>query len=166
MDSKDADSSDASFGDFMGGIEEHVLNLIKETNKAPKDAWEAWTAFAAAIKWSEPWIIGLVCFHITCLLLTIVFRKRSNVQGVLFLVLCALVFLAEKINSACSQRWQAFATQNYFDNRGVFASVMFAGPLLGIATIILVSYPMQCTYGCTNVSDSLFHSFAMDRSIY
>ena len=135
----ETDSSESSsFGDFMGDIEQQVLNLIKETNQAPKDAWEAWTAFAAAIKWSEPWIIGLVCFHIVCLLLTIVFRKRSNVQGVLFLVLCALVFLAEKINSACSLRWQAFATQNYFDNRGVFASVMFAGPLLGIATIILV----------------------------
>ena len=49
-----------------------------------------------------------------------------------------LVSLAEPLNTLAAQRWRSFATQNYFDKRGVFASVLFCGPLLLIAFVILV----------------------------
>ena len=130
----------SAFADFMGGVEQHVLNLVKETNKAPKDAWDSWRAFAAAIQWTEPWIIVLLSFHVICLGLAFFTRKLAGFQCVMFLIICTLVFLAEKINTICSQRWQEFTTQNYFDKNGVFASTMFSGPLLAIATIILVRY--------------------------
>jgi hypothetical protein len=42
--------------------------------------------------------------------------------------------------------WRSFASQNYFDPHGLFLSVLWSGPLLIIATIILVgvcSYPFN-----------------------
>ncbi|KAJ6291531.1 hypothetical protein OIU76_023581 [Salix suchowensis] len=35
--------------------------------------------------------------------------------------------------------WRSFASQNYFDPHGVFLSVVWSGPLLIIATIILIN---------------------------
>jgi hypothetical protein len=135
----DSHVPEGSFGDFLADAERLAHKIIQETNKAPKDAWEAWTAFAAAVRWTEPWLVGLLSFHGVCLGTALLARKRAGVQCVLFLVICALVFMAERINTLCSQHWQTFATQNYFDRHGVFASILFAGPLLFVATVILVS---------------------------
>ena len=49
------------------------------------------------------------------------------------------VFLAETINKFLGSNWKQFAGQNYFDTRGLFLSVLWSGPLLVIAIIILVS---------------------------
>ena len=119
-----------NFGDFLADAERLAHKIIQETNKAPTDAWEAWTAFASAVRWKEPWLVGLLSFHSVCLCTALLARKRAGVQCALFVIICALVFMAERINTLCSQHWQAFATQNYFDRHGVFASVMFAWPAL------------------------------------
>lgn len=49
------------------------------------------------------------------------------------------VYLAEILNSFLGKNWKSFAGQNYFDSQGLFLSVMWSGPLLVIAMIILVS---------------------------
>ena len=58
-------------------------------------------------------------------------------QVVLFLALCGLARAAEYINAALGQRWRSFATQNYFDPRGVFMSVLFSGPIV-INVLVMV----------------------------
>ena len=40
------------------------------------------------IDYSEPWIIGLIFFHIIMTLFTLVSRKRATVQALLFFVMC------------------------------------------------------------------------------
>lgn len=54
---------------------------------------------------------------------------------------CAVIgiYLAETINKFLGSNWRKFAGQNYFDPRGLFLSVLWSGPLLLIAIIILVS---------------------------
>ena len=47
---------------------------------------------------------------------------RSSIQIALFLFIAAAVRAAETINAYASVHWREFATQNYFDRRGVFAS--------------------------------------------
>lgn len=49
------------------------------------------------------------------------------------------VYLAEKLNRFLGAQWQSFATQNYFDPHGIFISILWSGPLLVIAMLILVS---------------------------
>lgn len=41
-----------------------------------------------------------------------------------------IVRSAEYLNHWASQHWEEFATQDYFDKRGVFIAIMVSGPLL------------------------------------
>eukprot|EP01041_Mallomonas_annulata_P005430 gene5430-10885_t len=128
-----------TFPEFMGGIEETLTRLVKESSKMPTDMSEHWQAFSAAIDWKEPWIRGLLMFHIICISVTLLFRKHYEVQAILFLFLTALVFLSESINSYCSEHWRLFSNQNYFDQHGVFSGIMFSGPLLLICFFQLIN---------------------------
>ncbi|KAD3337471.1 hypothetical protein E3N88_32991 [Mikania micrantha] len=47
------------------------------------------------------------------------------------------VYFAEQLNTVLRENWKSFAGQNYFDRNGVFLSVLWSGPLLVFATIIL-----------------------------
>ncbi|KAL0369202.1 UNVERIFIED_CONTAM: Transmembrane protein 18, partial [Sesamum calycinum] len=49
------------------------------------------------------------------------------------------VYLAERLNNYLAGNWKSFAGQNYFDRNGLFLSVLWSGPLLVIAIIILVN---------------------------
>lgn len=127
------------FGDFMKGIEESMLHMMKESAKVPETAMEQWQAFAAAIDWSETWIRGLLGFHVAMLFVAFLTRNSINAQTVLFLLICGLIFISEYLNTYCAANWQLFARQNYFDPHGVFAGTLYAGPLLIIALFQLVS---------------------------
>lgn len=54
------------------------------------------------------------------------------------------VYLAENMNALLAYNWQSFAGQNYFDAHGVFVSVLWSGPLLVVAVIILVRFFHPC----------------------
>ena len=64
--------------------------------------------------------------------------KNPNFQIVLFLFCSLCVYIGEYINKILSQGlWEAISTQNYFDPRGVFAMMMFSGPLIFLLTFLL-----------------------------
>ncbi|KAF4388185.1 hypothetical protein G4B88_021881 [Cannabis sativa] len=67
--------------------------------------------------------------------------RSLSLKGLPFPCLAALggVFLAERLNSFLGKNWKSFAGQNYFDPNGVFLSVLWSGPLLIIAIIILIN---------------------------
>lgn len=129
----------ASFSAFMSEIEAQLGRIASETSKAPATLYEHTVAFGSAIDWSEHWIRCLLAFHVLCLCVSILFRKNMDVQTVLFVILSALVYFAERINSYCSVNWRLFSKQNYFDKAGVFAGIVFSAPLLCICFIQLVS---------------------------
>ncbi|KAI3987824.1 hypothetical protein MKX01_020938 [Papaver californicum] len=95
--------------------------------------------FFHAIDWKEPWLVGLLSFHVALLLTIILSRKNINVQTSLFLVALVGVYFAESMNTFLGSNWKSFAEQNYFDKRGVFLSALWAGPLLVISIVILVN---------------------------
>eukprot|EP01038_Epipyxis_sp_PR26KG_P016594 gene16594-22659_t len=137
---------DSSFGDFMSEVEQHVQNLLREASVAPKDAWEQWCAFSSAINWKEPFIIGLLSFHIFILIFVIATRSNTDVQAVIFLFICGFVMLLERINTICGVHWRTFSTQNYFDTSGVFAGIMVAAPLILICLFQLVNFLIQTSF--------------------
>ncbi len=55
-------------------------------------------------------------------------------------MICICVFLSERLNKVCAENWSHFATQNYFDAKGTFAGIFFAGPLLLIGFIQLLNF--------------------------
>jgi hypothetical protein len=59
---------------------------------------------------------------------------------VLLVFLAGIVRSAEYLNKYGANNWEQFATQNYFDENGVFISIMLCAPLLLTALIMLISY--------------------------
>ena len=53
-------------------------------------------------------------------------------------LIAGLVRSAELLNSYAAKNWRQFATQNYFDHRGIFTTVMLCGPLLFDSLILLL----------------------------
>ncbi|XP_015276323.1 PREDICTED: transmembrane protein 18-like [Gekko japonicus] len=90
--------------------------------------------------WSEPWLIGLVCFHASCLCLTYLSFRHYRLQIGHFLFLMILVFCAEYINEAAAANWRLFSKHQYFDSRGMFISLIFSVPLLLNAIIIVIAW--------------------------
>ncbi|KAF3574333.1 hypothetical protein F2Q69_00059052, partial [Brassica cretica] len=56
------------------------------------------------------------------------------------------VYFAESLNRLLRKHWKSFSTQNYFDPHGVFLSVLWSGPLLVIAMIILINTLFSLCY--------------------
>mmetsp|Transcript_1235 Transcript_1235/g.3586 ORF Transcript_1235/g.3586 Transcript_1235/m.3586 type:complete len:144 (+) Transcript_1235:83-514(+) len=88
----------------------------------------------------EPWLVGLFAFETLLLLMVLVFRKSTWFQTVVFFFCAGSVKMAESINSFLASRWTDFATQPYFDPRGVFISAVMSAPLMLIMFVVLINY--------------------------
>jgi len=100
--------------------------------------WDHVFLFADSIDWSEPWILGLIVFHITVFIVILSFRKKAEALTPLFLLLLVLVYLSETLNIWCASNWQKFATINYFDTSGSFIAFMFALPMIFNSIVVLI----------------------------
>jgi hypothetical protein len=109
----------------------------------PQTAMEKFHAFRHAIAWTEPFVLSLMAFHffvlVACLFVSR--RGRGLYPRLTVMVLIAVVVRSsERLNEYGARHWQSFATQNYFDSRGVFTATMLCGPLLVFSFIMLVSF--------------------------
>ncbi|KNA14688.1 hypothetical protein SOVF_104420 [Spinacia oleracea] len=125
--------------DHMNQMADLVQKLSDELRSGFAPAYDNFMGFFHAIDWKEPWLMGILGFYVF-LLLTIIFsRKHVNFQMCLFLLALSGVYLAERLNRFLGTHWESFATQNYFDPHGLFLSVVWSGPLLVIAMLILIN---------------------------
>ena len=107
------------------------------------------------MNWNERWLQGLILSEVLLLAIVLLYRNSAEMQTILFLLICALIFFSERINLYCASNWQIFSTQNYFDEHGSFAVTLFSGPLLFIALVQVVSFSRihliriakMCLYG-------------------
>ncbi|XP_053565708.1 transmembrane protein 18 [Bombina bombina] len=94
----------------------------------------------APIDWTEPWLIGLILFHILCIIITCISFKFYKLQICHFLLMVVLVSCAEYINEFAASHWREFSKQQYFDSSGMFISLVFSAPLLCNSIIIVVHW--------------------------
>uniref|UniRef100_A0A5B7BUG7 Transmembrane protein 18 n=1 Tax=Davidia involucrata TaxID=16924 RepID=A0A5B7BUG7_DAVIN len=129
----------SAMGDHMEQMADLVERFTAELHSGLRPAYENFIGFFHAIDWKEPWLICLLLSYVVLLLITFISRKNTNFQMCLFLLALAGVYLAERLNKFLGGNWKSFAGQNYFDPHGLFLSVLWSGPLLVIAIIILVN---------------------------
>ncbi|KAE8682320.1 putative Malectin/receptor protein kinase family protein [Hibiscus syriacus] len=139
--------------DLRSAMEEHmelmadlVQKLSSELRSGIRPAYENFMGFFHAINWKEPWLMCLLGFHVFLLIVTILSRKNTNFLLSLFLLALLGVYFAESLNKFLGGNWKEFATQNYFDPSGLFLSVVWSGPLLIIAIIILINTLFSMCY--------------------
>lgn len=98
--------------------------------------------FFQSIEWTEPWLIALCCFHLLLTLLTLITRKKPTFQAILFLFLLILIFLSEQLNIVAAENWQLYSKHQYFDQDGMFISLMFSCPLLFNCLLMVANWLM------------------------
>uniref|UniRef100_A0A8C5PDE2 Uncharacterized protein n=1 Tax=Leptobrachium leishanense TaxID=445787 RepID=A0A8C5PDE2_9ANUR len=90
--------------------------------------------FPAPIDWTEPWLIGLVAFHVLCFTITCISFKYYKLH-IDFCLL--LVFIL------------SYSNQQYSDPARMFISLVFSVPVL-CNTIIIVGSTLMVSFGvCT-----------------
>jgi transmembrane protein 18 len=67
-------------------------------------------------------------------------ERGLTLRLIVMVTIAALVRGAEHLNQWASRHWMQFATQNYFDSRGIFVSVMLCAPLLLDSLIMLLFF--------------------------
>lgn len=116
------------------GLAQRVLQDAQRTlERKDGSLYDAVMGFYHAVDWTEPWLRGLLAAHVVLFAATVLARRNPSAQLAIFVLVGALVGLSERLNGLCRDNWRAFATQNYFDRHGVFASVVWAAPLLFVA---------------------------------
>ncbi|XP_068662408.1 uncharacterized protein [Aristolochia californica] len=136
----------AAMNDHIDQMADLMEKLSAEFRVGLQPAFDNFIGFFHAIDWKEPWLIGLMSFHVVLLLLVIITRRNINFQMCMFLVALTGVYLAENINTLLARNWRSFAGQNYFDPHGVFLSVLWSGPLILDSIIILVNSLISLCY--------------------
>eukprot|EP01087_Luapelamoeba_hula_P010192 TRINITY_DN2691_c0_g1_i2.p1 TRINITY_DN2691_c0_g1~~TRINITY_DN2691_c0_g1_i2.p1 ORF type:complete len:173 (+),score=39.34 TRINITY_DN2691_c0_g1_i2:216-734(+) len=96
--------------------------------------------FIAAVRWTEPFMLGLAAFHLCLLVFIIITRKRFSIQLYTWLALLLLVCLAQPLNHLCIRYQKVLTTQPYFTTNGLFISTVFSAPLLVMALIIVINF--------------------------
>jgi len=96
--------------------------------------------FYQAVDWSERWLQALVATECFLLILVLVTRHRTTFQGILFVILGAVIYCAKYLNVYLEQNWSSFSRQSYFDASGLFISVVLSAPLLVINMVIVVNH--------------------------
>lgn len=123
----------------MDQMADLVQKLSSDLRSGLRPAYDNLMGFFHAIDWKEPWLVCLLAFHVFLLVVTVSSRRNTNFQMLLFLLALAGVYFAERLNRLLGNNWKRFATQNYFDSHGIFLSVLWSGPLLIVAILILVN---------------------------
>lgn len=128
----------------LQGMADDVLRGIMEgQGTGPQTFSDHWNAFLSAVTWTEPFIIGLICFQILMFILSL-YVSRKNFALVprvaVMLVIGIIVRTSEYANIWASSHWKTFATQNYFDHRGIFMSGMVCAPLLVDSLVMLLFF--------------------------
>ncbi|KAK9531543.1 hypothetical protein VZT92_010962 [Zoarces viviparus] len=109
-----------------------------------------WT-FLMSVQWSEPWLIGLLVFHVVCLFLTVVTCRYYRAQIWHFLLMVGLVYSAEYLNELAAMNWRSFSNFQYFDSKGMFISLVYSIPLLLNTVIIVMVWVYRTFYTMTEL---------------
>lgn len=78
--------------------------------------------------------------HALLFMIVLKARKNPNIQFTLLAIFCALIFSMRNINDYLRDHWKELGwTQNYFDESGLFLTVVVSGPIVILSILQTVS---------------------------
>eukprot|EP01061_Rhynchopus_euleeides_P000518 TRINITY_DN1036_c0_g1_i1.p1 TRINITY_DN1036_c0_g1~~TRINITY_DN1036_c0_g1_i1.p1 ORF type:complete len:226 (+),score=96.28 TRINITY_DN1036_c0_g1_i1:57-680(+) len=125
----------------MGQFEFSAAGLGDAVSVAKDQAWREYNGFVSAVDWEDKWLMYLGGFHGVLWLVffgAIIFGASQNFKVAFFVLIAGLCGSAPYLNSYAADHWEQFSKQNYFDERGVFMSVMWSVPLLVLLFAVLL----------------------------
>jgi len=96
--------------------------------------------FLAHIDWTEPFLQGLIIFHVFSTVIILSTRKRIWIQGFLFTLLLVSISLTERANQWLATNFKLYSKLQYFDSQGMFISLTYSAPVLINCVIILINW--------------------------
>lgn len=114
------------------------VHRVRLEPPAPVSFTEHISAFTAAVDFSEPAILLLFASHLILLLVALRVREGGLSQILLFAYLIAACFALGRVNEWLRGNWQWVVGQNYFDESGLFLSVLIGLPYLSICFLLVV----------------------------
>jgi len=96
--------------------------------------------FLAHIDWSEPFLQGLITYHIIILLTVIATRRKLWIQGLLFTIFLLSISMTEQANEWLAANYKMYSRLQYFDSPGMFISLTYSAPVLINCVIILINW--------------------------
>lgn len=109
---------------------------------------EHFDAFRSAINWSEPFVLGLIAFQIIMFFVCLYVSQRDRALAPKLVVMTFIFIVvrsAEWLNTKGEEHLESFATQDYFDNRGLFLAIMLCGPLLLDVFMMLIFFMKEAS---------------------
>ncbi|KAI8644117.1 transmembrane protein 18-domain-containing protein [Parasitella parasitica] len=96
--------------------------------------------FFNAVDWTQPWIMCIMVFHLTCFMFAVGLRNKHNALSVYLFILLGLAALTQPLNNLGMKHWKSFSKQPYFDASGIFIVSAYSFPLLfnGFVTLVFV----------------------------
>ncbi|CAL5417299.1 unnamed protein product [Camellia sinensis] len=137
----------SAMGEHMDQMADLVEKLTAELRSGLRPAFDNFIGFFHAIDWTGT-LVNILDVVRCCVATSSNHLKEEYQFSDVFVSSCTLagVYFAETLNSSLRDNWKSFAGQNYFDPQGLFLSVLWSGPLLVIAIIILVNTLFSLCY--------------------
>jgi len=116
-----------------------------QKDSLPKDAInsneiDSIYTFLSHVDWSEPFLQGIVTFHVICLVLILCTRRKVWFQGAFFTILLISISLTEYANKWLAENFKMFLKLQYFDSHGMFISLLYSSPVLVNCVLILINW--------------------------
>lgn len=132
----------------LKGIAEGVTQEILAGQAQPENLREHFDAFRSAINWSEKFVLGLIAFQIVMFFLSLYVAQRDRALAPKLVVMTFIFIVvrsAEWLNTKGEEHWESFATQDYFDDRGLFLGIMLVGPLMLDIFMMLIFFMREAS---------------------
>eukprot|EP00117_Sycon_ciliatum_P041017 scpid18905/ scgid30066/ Transmembrane protein 18 len=141
-------------------MDESILSIVSNFSDSVYAAFQNETErsseflveFVTAIDWTQPWLIALMVFHLSCTVFIVLARHHVLTMLVpLFAVFFVLCAPASYINEWAADNHTLFATEQYFDSAGMFISIVYSLPMMLNAILILVFMLIEVSHMVVSV---------------
>lgn len=97
-------------------------------------------AFTAAVDWTEPFFLYLLAFHAAVWVGVILWAKTAGRILATMIAVMLVVLPASHVNEWAGRHYKLFFREdvNYFDEGGIFISVVLSAPFLVLAFVVQV----------------------------